>query len=138
VKKEGRVARKGEFRHTEWAEAHKGDHQKVVYKRKSDNECTRGGMKNHAWKYSRKPVQVSAVNRGRAKRKQRWAFAPLGCPHVAPMAANGQGVLGGSIGVRYSDSWELDRNYIGELVKKTLVRQARYNCWLRYRSSKYW
>jgi len=32
-----------------------------------------------------------------------------------------KGVLGGSFGVRYSDSWDLNRNYIGELVKKTRV-----------------
>jgi len=30
-------------------------------------------------------------------------------------------VLGGSFGVRYSDSYNLNRDYIGELVKKTRV-----------------
>jgi len=51
VKKEGSVAPAGEVKHTVWAEAHKGVDKKVVDKRKSDNECTRCGMKNHAWKY---------------------------------------------------------------------------------------
>jgi len=54
VKKEGSVAPKGEVRHTVWSEAHQGVDQKVVDKRKSDNECTRCGMKNHTWKYCRK------------------------------------------------------------------------------------
>jgi len=61
VKKEGSVAPKGEVRHTVWSEAHQGVDQKVVDKRKSDNECTRYGMKNHTWKYWRKPIHVSAV-----------------------------------------------------------------------------
>ena len=51
VKKEASVAPKGEVRHTVWSEAHQGVDQKVVDKRKSDNECTRCGMKNHTWKY---------------------------------------------------------------------------------------
>jgi len=61
VKKEGSVAMKGEVRHTVWSEAHQGVLQKVVDIRKSDNESTRCGMKNHTWKYSRKPIQVSAI-----------------------------------------------------------------------------
>jgi len=47
VKKEGSVAPAGEVRHTVWADTHKGVDQKVVDKSKSDNECTRCGMKNH-------------------------------------------------------------------------------------------
>jgi len=58
VKKEGSLAPKGEVRHTEWAEAHKGVDQKVVDKRELVNKCTRGGMKNQALKYCRKPLQV--------------------------------------------------------------------------------
>jgi len=40
-KKEGSVAPAGEVTYMVWAEAHKGVDQKVVDKRKSDNECTR-------------------------------------------------------------------------------------------------
>ena len=60
VKRELSVARTGEAKHTLSAEAHKGVDQTVVHKQKLDNECTPCGMKNHTWKYSRKPVQVSA------------------------------------------------------------------------------
>jgi len=52
VKKEGSVAPAGGIKCQMWAEAHQGVDQKVVDKRKSDNECTRCGMKNHMWKYS--------------------------------------------------------------------------------------
>jgi len=45
VKMEGSVAPMGEVRHKVWAEAHQGVDQKVVDKRKSDNECTQC-MKN--------------------------------------------------------------------------------------------
>jgi len=58
VKKEGSLAPAGEVRHKVWAEAHQGVDQKVVDKRKSDNECRRYGMKNHAWKYCGKRIQV--------------------------------------------------------------------------------
>jgi len=47
VKKEGSVAPTGEVRHTVWSEAHQGVDQKVVDKRKSDNECTRCGIRTH-------------------------------------------------------------------------------------------
>jgi len=47
VKTEGLVAPTGEIRHKVWAEAHQGVDQMVVDKRKSDNECTPCGMKNH-------------------------------------------------------------------------------------------
>jgi len=61
VKKEGSVAPAGEVKHPVWADAGKGVNQKVVDKGKSDNECTRGGMKNQAWKSCRKRVPLSAV-----------------------------------------------------------------------------
>jgi len=61
VKKEGSVAPAVEIKNKVWAVAHQGVNQKVVDKCKSDNECTRCGMKNHAWKYCRKLIQVSAV-----------------------------------------------------------------------------
>jgi len=48
MKKEGSVAPEGEVKYKVWAEAHHGVDQKVVDKRKSDNECTRCGMKNSA------------------------------------------------------------------------------------------
>jgi len=51
VMKEGSVAPAGEIKHKVSAEAHQGVDQKVVDKRKSDNECSRCGMKNHTWKY---------------------------------------------------------------------------------------
>jgi len=51
VKAEGSVAPAGEIKHKVWAEAHQGVDQKIVDKRKSDNECTRCGMKINAWKY---------------------------------------------------------------------------------------
>jgi len=69
VKREGSVAPKGEVKHGVWAEAHGGVDQKVVDKRKKDNECTRCGMNNHTWKVCPKAVQVSAVYRGPAKRQ---------------------------------------------------------------------
>jgi len=50
-KKEGSVAPAEEVKHKVWAEAHQGVDQKVVDKRKSDNESRRCGMKNHTWKY---------------------------------------------------------------------------------------
>ena len=46
VKKQGSMAPAREVRHMVLADAHKGVDQKVVDKRKSDNECTRCGMKN--------------------------------------------------------------------------------------------
>ena len=76
VKKEGSVAPTGEVRHTVWAEAHRGVDQKVVDKRKFDNECTRCGMRNHLWKHCRKSIQVSAVYRGQSKPKGPSALAP--------------------------------------------------------------
>jgi len=91
VKKEGSVAPAGEFRHEVWAEAHQGVDQKVVDKRKSDNECTRCGMKNHSWKYCRKPIRVSGINRGQSKPKRQSAFAPKRRPQVASVAVDGQG-----------------------------------------------
>jgi len=69
VKKEGSVAPAGEVKHNVWAEAHQGLDQKVVDKRKSDNECTRCGMRNHTWKYYRKPIQVSVIYREQSKPK---------------------------------------------------------------------
>ena len=42
------MAPAGEVKYRVWAEAHKGLDPKVLDKRKSDNECTRGGMKTHA------------------------------------------------------------------------------------------
>jgi len=69
VMKEGAVAPGGEVRHKEWAEAHQGVDQKVVDKGKTDNEGTRCGMNYHAWKYCRKPIQVSAVYRAQSKPK---------------------------------------------------------------------
>jgi len=70
VKKEGSVAPMGEVRHTVWSEAHQGVDHKVVDKRKSDNECTRCGMRNHLCKHCRKPIQVSAAYRGQSKPKR--------------------------------------------------------------------
>jgi len=91
VKKEGSVAPTGEVRHMVWAEAHQGVDQKVVDKRKSENECTRCGMNNHAWKYCGKQIQVAAVYRGQAKPKRSPAFAPKRHPQVATVAVDGQG-----------------------------------------------
>jgi len=76
VKQEGSVALAGEIKHKVWAEAHQCVDQKVVNKRKSDNESTRCRMKNHAWNYCRKQIQVSAVYRGQSKPKRQSAFAP--------------------------------------------------------------
>jgi len=76
VKQEGSVAPKAEVRHTVWSEAHQGVDQKVVDKRKSHKECTQCGMKNHTWKYCRKPIQVSAIYGGQSKPKRQCAFAP--------------------------------------------------------------
>jgi len=91
VKKEGWVAPKGEVRHTVWSEAQQGVDQKVVDKRKSNNECTRCGMKNHTWKYCRKPIQVLAIYRGQSKPKRQSAFAPKRGPQIATVAVDGQG-----------------------------------------------
>jgi len=91
VKKEGSVAPKGEVRHMVWSEAHKGVDQKVVDKRKSENECPRCRMKNHTWKYCRKPIQVSAIYRGQSKPKRQSAFPPKRRPQVATVAIDGLG-----------------------------------------------
>jgi len=91
VKKEGSVAPAGEVKHKVWAEAHPGVDQKVVDYRKSDNECTRGGMRKHCWKYSPKVIHVSAIYRGQSKPKRRSAFAPKRCPQVVTLAFDGQG-----------------------------------------------
>jgi len=91
VKKEGSLAAAAEVKQTVWAEVHKGVHQKVVDKPKSDNECTRCGMKKQPWKYCRKLVQVSAVYRGQAKPKQQSTFAPKPGPQVATVALDGLG-----------------------------------------------
>jgi len=91
VKTEGWVVPKGEVRHTVWSEAHQGVDQKVVDKRKSNNECTRCGMKNHTWKYCRKPIQVLAIYRGQSKPKRQSAFAPKRGPQIATVAVDGQG-----------------------------------------------
>ena len=91
VKEEGSVAPTGEVRHTVWAEAHQGVDQKVVDKRKSDNECTRCGMRNQGWKQCRKPIQVSAVYRGQPKPKRPSAFAPKRRPQVGTVAIDGKG-----------------------------------------------
>ena len=91
VKKEGSVARAGEVKHKVWAEAHQGVDQKVVDKQKSDNECTRCGMRNHTWKYCRKPIQVSAIYRGQSRPKRQSTFAPKRRPQVATVAVDGQG-----------------------------------------------
>jgi len=91
VQKEGSVAPTGEVRHKVWAEAPQGVDQKVVNKQKSDNECTRCGMKNDTWKYCRKPIQVSAIYRGQSKPKRQPAFAEKRRPEVATVAVDGQG-----------------------------------------------
>jgi len=90
VKKAGSVAPAGEIRNKVWAEAHQGVDQKVLDKPKSDNECMRGRMKNHAWKYCRKPIQVSAVYRGQSKPKRQSAFGPKRRPRGATVAVDGQ------------------------------------------------
>jgi len=91
TKKEGSVAPTGEVRHRVWSEAHQGVDQKVVDKRKSDNECTRSGMRNHLWKQWRKPIQISSVYRGQSKAKRPSAFAPKRRPQVATVAVDGKG-----------------------------------------------
>jgi len=91
VKKEGTVAPAGEVKHAVWAEAHKGVDQKVVDKRKSDNECKRCGMKNHAWKYCRNPVHISVVYGGQARPNRQSAFALKRRSHVATVAVDSQG-----------------------------------------------
>jgi len=91
LKKEWSVAPKGQVRHTVWSQAHQGVDQKVVDKQKCDNECTRCGMKNHTWKYCRKPIQVSAIYGGQSKAKRQSAFAPKLRPQVATVAVDGQG-----------------------------------------------
>jgi len=91
AKKEGSVATAGEVKHKVWAEAHQGVDQKVLDNGKSDNKCTRCGIRNHTWKYCRKPIQVSAIYRGQSKPKRQSAFAPKRRPHVATVAVDGQG-----------------------------------------------
>jgi len=91
VKKAGSVALTGEVRHAVWSEAHQGVKQKIVDKWKSENECTRCGMRNHLWKDCRKLIQVSAVYRGQSKPKRASAFAPKRRPQVATVAVDGKG-----------------------------------------------
>ena len=87
-KNEGWVGLVGEVKHWVSADAHKAVDQKVVNKGKSDNECTRCGMKNHAWKYCGKPVQVSPVYRGLSKPKRQSDFIPKRRPQVATLAVD--------------------------------------------------
>jgi len=91
VKKEGSESPAGEVRLKVWAEVHQGVDQKVVDNRKSHNKCTRSGMKNDAWKYCRKPIQVSAIYGGQSKPKRQSACAPKRRPQVATLAVDGQG-----------------------------------------------
>jgi len=107
VKKEGSVAPTGEVRHRVWAEAHQGVDQKVVDKWKSDNECTRCGMRNHLWKHCRKPIQVSAVHRLQSKPKRPSAFTPKQRPQVATVAVDGTGE-GPKRAVRRPPAWAID------------------------------
>jgi len=95
LKREGSVVPAGEVKQMMWGEAHNGIHQKVVDMRKLDNECSRRAMKNHAWKYGRKPVQVSAGYRGPAKPKRQLSSTPTGCPQVATVAVDDQGESSG-------------------------------------------
>jgi len=69
VQKEGSVAPAEEGKDKVWAEAHQGVDQKVVNKRKSDNECTPCGMRNDSWEYCPKRMQVLAIDRGQSKPK---------------------------------------------------------------------
>jgi len=48
-------------------------------------------MKNQAWKYCRKPVEVSAGYQGQSKPKRQTPLAPKRRPQVATMAVDGQG-----------------------------------------------
>jgi len=50
VKKEASGGPAGEVKHPVRVEAHEAVDQKVVDKRKKDNECTQCGIQNHAWK----------------------------------------------------------------------------------------
>ena len=89
--KEGSVAPAVEVKHKVWAEDHQRVDQKVIDKRKSDNECTRCGIRNPTRKYSRKPIQVSGIYRGQSKPKRRSAFRPKCFPQVATVAVDSQG-----------------------------------------------
>ena len=100
MRKEGSVPPKGEVRHNLWSEAHQGFDQKVVDKHKYDNECTRCGMKYHTWKHCRKPIQVSAIDRGQSKPKRHSAFGPKRRPQVATVAVDGQGASSRRVGQR--------------------------------------
>jgi len=111
VKKEGSVAEAGEVEHKVWAQAHNGVDQKVVDKRKSDNECTRCGMRNHSWKYSRKPIQVSAIYRGQLKPKRHSTFAPKRPPQVPTVAVDGQGESS-KRAVQRPPAWAFDDDHI--------------------------
>ena len=91
VKKDGSVALAGEVQQRVRADAHQGVNQKVVDKRKSDNECTRCAMKNNAWKHGRKPIQVSAECGGQVKPKRQSAFGPKRRPQGATVAVDSRG-----------------------------------------------
>jgi len=107
IKKEGSVAPAGEVKHKVWAEAHQGIDQKDVDKWKSDNECTRCGMRNHTWKYCRKPILVSAIYRGQSKPKRQSAFAPKRPPQAATVAVDGQGESSRRV-VQRRPAWAFD------------------------------
>jgi len=91
VKKEESVAPAGEVSHKVWAEAQQGIDHEVVDKQKSDNECRRCGMNNHAWISCRKPIQVLALYRVQSKPKRQSAFAPKRRALVASVAVDGHG-----------------------------------------------
>ena len=90
VKKEGSLAPMGEVKHTVWADAHLNIKQEVVDKRKKDKECTQCGMDHHTWKYCRKQVKVSAIQRGPPKPKRQFTPCPKRRPQVATVAARSE------------------------------------------------
>jgi len=72
-------------------------------------------MKKHVWKNSQKAVQVAAVYRGPVKPKREASCTTRQRGEVATVAIDGQGersrpavLLGGSFGVRDSDSEDLN------------------------------
>jgi len=111
VKKEGSVAMAGEIKQKVWAEAHHSVDQKVVDKPKADNQGTQCGMKNHAWQYCRKPIQVLAVYRGQFKPKRQSAFSPKRRPQVATVAVDGQGESA-KLGVQRPPAWAFEDDEI--------------------------
>ena len=67
-KKEERAAKKPvaprqEIMHRVWADVHTGIDQKEIDEWKARKQCTRCTLTNHGWKYCKKEIRISSIQR---------------------------------------------------------------------------